>query len=126
MSAGEGAPALGTPETIAQTPGLARGPVGGGTRLVVGAVRIYQALRVGRPSPCRFVPSCSEYAATALVEHGTARGIWLSLRRLARCHPLGGSGFDPVPARNVSGGSAVRSNSDTVRDGGKWTRETRR
>ena len=46
---------------------------------------------------CRFVPSCSEYALDALDRHGAARGSWLTLRRLARCHPWGGAGLDPVP-----------------------------
>lgn len=46
---------------------------------------------------CRFHPSCSTYAADALRAHGLARGLWLAARRLARCHPFGGSGFDPVP-----------------------------
>ncbi|MDF1586728.1 membrane protein insertion efficiency factor YidD [Rhodospirillales bacterium YIM 152171] len=48
---------------------------------------------------CRYVPSCSEYALEALAEHGALRGSWLALRRLARCHPWGGSGLDPVPPR---------------------------
>ena len=60
-------------------------------------VRGYQRLRAGRPSPCRFDPSCSTYALEALERHGAARGSWLTLRRLARCHPWGGMGFDPVP-----------------------------
>jgi putative membrane protein insertion efficiency factor len=46
---------------------------------------------------CRFVPSCSEYAAGAVRRHGVLRGTLLAARRLARCHPLGSSGFDPVP-----------------------------
>jgi putative membrane protein insertion efficiency factor len=66
-------------------------------RLLLGLVHLYQALRAGRPSPCRFVPSCSAYGAEALERHGAARGTWLAARRLARCHPWGGSGFDPVP-----------------------------
>jgi putative membrane protein insertion efficiency factor len=59
---------------------------------------LYQRLSVNRPSPCRFVPSCSTYAREAVETHGGARGTWLTVRRLSRCHPLGGQGFDPVPA----------------------------
>jgi putative membrane protein insertion efficiency factor len=46
---------------------------------------------------CRFVPSCADYAREAVERHGAARGSWLALRRLARCHPLARAGFDPVP-----------------------------
>lgn len=46
---------------------------------------------------CRYAPSCSHYAHEAVLTHGVARGSWLALKRLARCHPWGGSGFDPVP-----------------------------
>lgn len=60
-------------------------------------VRLYRWLFAGRPSPCRFDPSCSTYALGALEQHGAARGTWLTLRRLARCHPWGGHGWDPVP-----------------------------
>jgi putative membrane protein insertion efficiency factor len=51
----------------------------------------------GRPSPCRFTPSCSAYAVEALEVHGSARGLWLTMRRLVRCRPFGPSGWDPVP-----------------------------
>ena len=47
---------------------------------------------------CRFAPTCSEYAREAIDVHGPGRGSWLAARRLCRCHPFGGSGFDPVPA----------------------------
>ena len=57
----------------------------------------YQRVMEGRPSPCRFSPSCSSYAVEALQVHGTARGLWLTIRRLARCRPFGPSGWDPVP-----------------------------
>jgi putative membrane protein insertion efficiency factor len=49
------------------------------------------------PPTCRFAPSCSAYAIEALERHGAFRGSWLTLKRLLRCHPWGGSGFDPVP-----------------------------
>ena len=48
---------------------------------------------------CRFAPTCSEYAAQALITHGPWRGSRLAAGRLCRCHPWGGSGFDPVPPR---------------------------
>ncbi|HEX8804242.1 MAG TPA: membrane protein insertion efficiency factor YidD [Acidimicrobiales bacterium] len=61
------------------------------------SVRTYQRATAGRPSPCRYVPSCSHYALDALEAHGALRGSWLALRRLTRCHPWGAHGWDPVP-----------------------------
>lgn len=49
------------------------------------------------PPSCRFTPTCSKYAIEALKRHGAMRGTWLTVRRLCRCHPWGGSGYDPVP-----------------------------
>jgi putative membrane protein insertion efficiency factor len=63
------------------------------------AIDWYQRAMEGRPSPCRFTPSCSSYAREALTVHGTRRGLRLTVRRLARCRPFGPSGFDPVPER---------------------------
>ena len=48
---------------------------------------------------CRFHPTCSEYAIEAIRAHGVARGLWLAVRRIGRCHPWGGAGHDPVPPR---------------------------
>jgi putative membrane protein insertion efficiency factor len=53
---------------------------------------------------CRFLPTCSDYAAEALIRHGALRGGMLAARRLCRCHPWGGSGFDPVPSAAPMGG----------------------
>ena len=68
------------------------------TRLLRGLVHGYRLVisPLLRPS-CRFGPSCSEYALEALAKHGAIRGTWLAARRIGRCHPWGGSGFDPVP-----------------------------
>ena len=77
----------------------------GGTSLLarplVAVVHAYQVLRAGRPSPCRFDPSCSAYAIDALQTHGAARGMVLAVRRLTRCHPWGGQGYDPVPEKKA-------------------------
>ena len=67
-------------------------------RVLRAAVRGYQLfVSPLLPPSCRFLPSCSDYAAEAIERHGALQGIILALRRLARCHPWGGSGYDPVP-----------------------------
>ena len=67
-------------------------------RILIGAVRLYQlVISPWTPASCRFTPTCSAYAIGALQEHGALRGTWLTLRRVGRCHPWGGSGYDPVP-----------------------------
>lgn len=88
------------------------------TRLQRGLLRAihwYQVAREGRPSPCRFWPSCSEYAVEAIGVHGAVRGGWLSVRRLSRCRPFGPSGVDPVPA--PKGARAPQGASIPAREG---------
>lgn len=68
------------------------------TALLVGLVRGYQYVLSPLIGPCcRYQPSCSQYAVEALRRHGPLSGGWLALRRLLRCHPWGGFGYDPVP-----------------------------
>jgi putative membrane protein insertion efficiency factor len=67
-------------------------------RMLRGLIRLYQlVLSPVLPPSCRYLPSCSEYAIEALASHGVLAGSWLAARRIARCHPWGGSGYDPVP-----------------------------
>lgn len=49
------------------------------------------------PPTCRYLPTCSEYALVAIKKYGPFKGGWLAIKRISRCHPWGGSGFDPVP-----------------------------
>jgi putative membrane protein insertion efficiency factor len=65
--------------------------------MAIGLIRLYQVAASPFPSPCRYTPSCSTYATAAVDRHGVVHGGWLALRRIARCHPFGGSGYDPVP-----------------------------
>jgi putative membrane protein insertion efficiency factor len=68
------------------------------SRALVLLVRLYQRLVSPLlPPACRFYPSCSSYAVTALERHGALRGSWLTIRRLGRCHPFHPGGIDPVP-----------------------------
>jgi putative membrane protein insertion efficiency factor len=67
-------------------------------RLLILPIRLWQLgpSRILPPS-CRFAPSCSAYAIEAIQRHGVSKGLWLAVRRIGRCHPWGGSGYDPVP-----------------------------
>ena len=68
-------------------------------RFILLALRTYKlTLSPVIGSQCRYRPTCSEYAAEALIAHGPVRGGWLAVRRLCRCAPWGGHGHDPVPA----------------------------
>ena len=73
------------------------GPVG---RRILTLIRGYQRFSATRPPRCRYLPTCSEYTAEAVALHGSARGLWLGIRRIGRCHPFGSHGYDPVPPRD--------------------------
>lgn len=64
----------------------------------LGAIRLYQQTLSRWSAPtCRYMPSCSQYGYEAIERYGVTRGIWLTLKRLLRCHPLAAGGYDPVP-----------------------------
>ncbi|MDZ4167499.1 MAG: membrane protein insertion efficiency factor YidD [Coriobacteriia bacterium] len=66
--------------------------------VVVGLIRMYQrAISPLLPASCRFYPTCSSYAVAAIARHGLARGGWMALKRIGRCHPWNPGGYDPVP-----------------------------
>ena len=65
---------------------------------LIALVRFYQlCISPLTPSACRYTPTCSQYALEALRKYGPVKGLWLAVKRIARCHPWGGSGYDPVP-----------------------------
>lgn len=66
--------------------------------LLISLVKFYQHfISPLTPSACRYSPTCSQYTLEAIQKHGPVRGTWLGIKRIARCQPWGGSGYDPVP-----------------------------
>jgi conserved hypothetical protein YidD len=67
-------------------------------KILIGLIRFYQgAISVHTPAACRFTPTCSQYAIEALQKYGIFKGSFLAIKRILRCNPWGGSGYDPVP-----------------------------
>ena len=67
-------------------------------KLLILPIRFYQRfISPLTPPACRYTPTCSQYAVEAIRRHGPVRGLWLAIKRISRCHPWGGSGYDPVP-----------------------------
>ena len=78
--------------------------------LLLGLIKLYQkGISPYWPGSCRFQPTCSRYAHEAISRHGAWTGVRLALRRLGRCRPLGGSGYDPVPDRASAAGHPADS-----------------
>lgn len=86
--------------------------------LLLGLIRLYQrTLSPYWPATCRYTPSCSHYAQEAILRFGARKGGWLALRRLSRCQPLGGFGYDPVPDLEHYSPGQGRDGSPTIADG---------
>ncbi|MGL5682117.1 MAG: membrane protein insertion efficiency factor YidD [Marinifilaceae bacterium] len=67
-------------------------------RVLIALVRFYQvAISPYKPSCCRYTPTCSAYTIEAIQKHGPLKGTYLGIKRISRCHPWGGHGYDPVP-----------------------------
>ncbi|GAA1257867.1 hypothetical protein GCM10009677_05540 [Sphaerisporangium rubeum] len=78
------------------------GPVSPAARVLLVPIRFYRAFISPLLGPrCRFEPSCSAYGLDAIAVHGALRGLWLTIRRIGRCHPFHPGGYDPVPPRRV-------------------------
>ncbi|HTW90794.1 MAG TPA: membrane protein insertion efficiency factor YidD [bacterium] len=78
-------------------------------------VRLYRnTIGIALPNSCRYQPTCSQYALDALTEHGAARGAWLAIRRVARCHPWAAGGYDPIPRKVRSPKSECRMSDSAI------------
>ncbi|AVR47290.1 membrane protein insertion efficiency factor YidD [Christiangramia fulva] len=72
-------------------------------KILIALVRFYQKfISPVTPSSCRYSPTCSSYMIEAIKIHGPLKGLWLGIKRIARCHPWGGHGYDPVPSKSKS------------------------
>lgn len=68
------------------------------SRLLIALIRFYKHyISPITPPACRYTPTCSQYTLEAIQKYGALRGTWLGIKRICRCHPWGGSGYDPVP-----------------------------
>lgn len=86
-------------------------------RLLILPILFYQrAISPLLPPACRYYPTCSQYAVEAILRHGALRGGWLTLKRLARCHPWGGFGYDPVPEKDSFKKGISRSRDSHARE----------
>lgn len=93
-------------------------------RIIIALIDAYRAaVSPLMPPSCRYTPTCSWYARTAVQRFGGLKGSWLAVRRLLRCHPLGGGGYDPVPAGPGRAGYEASSPERTAAAPGEPKRE---
>ncbi|GAA2150637.1 membrane protein insertion efficiency factor YidD [Actinomadura napierensis] len=97
----------------ARRPATTPGPVAAVLILLVRAYRRFLSPLLGQQ--CRFTPSCSTYGLKALQVHGAGRGTWLTVRRIARCHPFHPGGYDPVPPKKTPSGKSGAASSNSGR-----------
>lgn len=70
-------------------------------KILIKIIKLYQTTPIKAHSLCRCYPTCSNYAIEAIEEYGTLKGLWLSLKRICKCNPLGIKGYDPVPRKDI-------------------------
>lgn len=81
--------------------------------LIVGLVKFYQlAISPWLGRSCRYSPTCSQYMVEAVNEWGPLKGFWMGIKRIGRCHPWGGHGYDPVPPKQINTNEEIESDSD--------------
>ncbi len=68
-------------------------------KIIIGLINVYQKLPLSTHKVCRYTPTCSEYMKIAVREYGSIKGVYLGIKRILRCNPLGGYGYDPVPRK---------------------------
>ena len=71
-------------------------------KILISLIHFYQKMPLSSHSKCRFTPTCSEYAIESIETYGSLKGSFLAIKRILRCHPFGGYGFDPVPKKEMS------------------------
>lgn len=70
-------------------------------KVLIALIHFYQVMPLHTHSMCRFTPTCSAYMEEAILEYGVCKGLWLGIKRILRCHPFGGKGYDPVPSKDA-------------------------
>ena len=78
------------------------------SNLIIKLIRLYQKVPLKSHNLCRYTPTCSEYMIIAIKEYGLIKGLFLGIKRILRCNPLGSYGYDPVPKKNKKKGKLIK------------------